>query len=107
MIDVTEQNFQEVLGSKKITLLQFSAEWCGPCKMLSPIVKKVSEENEGKDLTIGKVNVDSDAPVAARFNVRNIPTLIYLDEKGEVLFKSVGAQEQKTIQSKLDELLNN
>lgn len=106
MIEITENNIEEVLGSKKITLLQFSAEWCGPCKMLSPIVKKVSEENEGKDLTIGKVNVDSDGPVAARFNVRNIPTLIYLDENGKELFKSVGMQDKNTIQSKLDELLN-
>jgi thioredoxin 1 len=105
MIEVTENNIEKVLGSKKITLLQFSAEWCNPCKMLSPIVKKISEENEGKDLNIGKINVDSDGPVAARFNVRNIPTLIYLNKDGEVVDRMVGQQPKETIQAKLDELL--
>ncbi len=75
-LEVNNDNVEQVLGTKKVTLLQFSAEWCGPCKMLSPIISKLSEELQGKDVTIGKVNVDENPELGALYMVRNIPTVI-------------------------------
>jgi thioredoxin 1 len=105
MIEVTHENLDTVLTKKKITLLQFSAMWCGPCKMLTPIILKVSEENEGKDVTIGKVNVDTESVIGAKFGVRNIPTIIYLKDGVEV-DRTTGLKSQVDIQSKIDALLN-
>ena len=102
MIDIEKNDIKDVLESKKPTLLQFSADWCGPCKMLSPIVKGLSEENNG--IVFRKINVDNDSETAIKFNVRNIPTLIYL-KNGEVVDRMVGAQPKDAIQAKLDELL--
>lgn len=88
IIKITKDNFEEkVLNSQEKVLLDFWATWCGPCKMLAPVLDEIAEENEG--LTIGKINVDEEPELAIRYNVASIPTLLVM-EKGEPLSKMIG-----------------
>ena len=88
VITVTSQNFEaEVAASDKTVLIDFWASWCGPCRMLSPIVDEIAEERT--DIKVGKINVDEEPELAGRFGVMSIPTLVVL-VGGEVKNKSVG-----------------
>ena len=88
VINVTKDNFEEkVVNAQGKVLLDFWATWCGPCRMVAPIVEEIAAENA--DLTVGKVNVDEEMELAVKFGIVSIPTLIVL-EKGEVVNKAVG-----------------
>lgn len=88
VLRVTKENFeQEVLKSEKTVLVDFYADWCGPCKMLSPIVDAVAEERN--DIKIVKVNIDADSELAVKYRVMTIPTLVVL-ENGEEVTRSSG-----------------
>ena len=103
-VEITDANFEElVMGSDKPVVLDFWAEWCGPCRMLTPIVEKMSDDYEGKAV-IGKVNVDQNPEVSAKFGVRNIPTVLFIKD-GEVADKSVGAVPEAALTDKLDKLV--
>jgi thioredoxin 1 len=103
-LEITDANFEElVLKSDKPVLVDFWAEWCGPCRMLGPIVDEMHGEYEGKAI-IGKVNVDENPNVASQFGIRNIPTIIFV-KNGEVADKSVGAVPKNQLTTKLDALL--
>lgn len=103
-IEVTEANFEEVvLKSDKPVLVDFWAEWCGPCRMISPIVEELSKEYEGKAL-VTKVDVDNANEIAMKFGIRNIPTILFI-KNGEVVDKLVGATQKSTLAAKIDALL--
>ncbi len=103
-IEITDANFEEVvLKSNKPVLVDFWAEWCGPCRMIGPIVEEMSSEYEGKAI-IGKVNVDLNPGVSAQFGVRNIPTILFI-KNGEVADKSVGAVPKAQLVAKLDAIM--
>ena len=103
-LEITDSNFDElVLKSDKPVVVDFWAEWCGPYRMIGPLINEMSKDYEGKAL-IGKVNVDLNANVSAQFGVRSIPTVLFI-KNGEVVDKSVGAVPKSTLESKLEALL--
>jgi thioredoxin 1 len=103
-LEITDANFDEVvLKSDKPVLLDFWAEWCPPCRMISPSVEEISKEYEGKAI-VGKVNVDFNPGIATRFGIRNIPVLLYF-KNGEVVDKQVGAVPKSILAGKLSKQL--
>ena len=103
-IEITDANFNEILNTDKPVLVDFWAEWCGPCKMIGPIVKQLAGEYEGKAV-IGKVNVDENPNTAAQFGIRSIPTLLVF-KGGEIVDKQIGAVPKAVLAGKLDAQLN-
>lgn len=100
-IEITDANFEElVLKSDKPVLVDFWAEWCGPCRMVGPVVEELAKEYEGRAV-IGKVDVDSNSAISAQFGIRNIPTLLYF-KNGQVVDKQVGVVPKAALASKLD-----
>lgn len=103
-IHVDDNNFDEVvLKSDKPVMVDFWAEWCGPCRMIAPFVEEISTEYEGKAVVV-KCDVDSSPSVAAKFGIRNIPTVLFF-KNGEVADKQVGAVPKSNFSSKLDALI--
>ena len=97
--EITNENFEkEILQSDKIALVDFYADWCGPCKMMSPVVEEIARENS--DITVGKVNVDSSAELALKFGVMSIPTLIAFKD-GKILNQMVGYSQKDEVLSML------
>jgi thioredoxin 1 len=107
-VEVTTENFEKVLKEKNITLLDFWAPWCGPCKMLGPVIDSLYEDNKEKNVTIGKVNVDEYGTIAAKYGIRSIPTIIFLKDGVEIEgTKLVGPKSKGEFQSVIDDLLKN
>ena len=103
-LEITDANFEElVVNSDKPVMIDFWAVWCGPCRMIAPIVEEMSGEYEGKAV-IGKVDVDSNPGVAQKYGIRNIPTVLFV-KNGEIADKQVGAVPKQVLTAKLDALL--
>lgn len=100
VLTITKQNFEtEVIHSEKTVLLDFWAEWCGPCRMVSPIVDEIAEETD--NLKVGKINVDDEAELAQKFGIMSIPTLILMKNGAEVK-RLVGARSKSELLSWID-----
>ncbi|MEM9676155.1 MAG: thioredoxin [Cyclobacteriaceae bacterium] len=99
-VEITDSNFSEVVNSDKPVLVDFWAEWCGPCKMIAPVVDELASDYDGKAV-VGKVDVDSNPEVAGKFGIRSIPTLLVF-KNGEVVDKQVGAVNKSILSQKLD-----
>lgn len=93
-IMIGKNNFEEIKQNDKPVLIDFYANWCGPCKILSPIIDEIADERE--DIIVGKINVDSEPELAEKFGVFSIPTLVILKE-GEVVHQSAGARPKAQI----------
>ncbi len=103
-IEVTDANFDEiVLKSDKPVIVDFWAEWCGPCRMVGPIISELSQEYNGKAL-FTKLDVDSNPGVSAKFGIRNIPTVLFF-KNGEIADKQVGAVPKSNLEAKLQVLI--
>jgi len=102
--EFTDTNFQEsALDSDQLVVVDFWAEWCGPCRLVSPIIDELSKDYDGKAV-IGKVNVDHNSGVASKYNVRSIPTILFL-KNGEVVDKQVGATTKAALEQKITSLM--
>tara|TARA_B100000768_G_C11255647_1_gene366268 strand:+ start:932 stop:1249 length:318 start_codon:yes stop_codon:yes gene_type:complete len=103
-LEITSANFEEtVLKSEKPVLVDFWAEWCGPCRMVGPIVDELHTDYEGKAV-VGKVNVDDQQEIAAQYGIRNIPTILFF-KNGEMVDKNVGVAPKADLAKKIDALL--
>ena len=100
---ITDANFNDILAEGKPVLVDFWAPWCGPCRMLSPIVEELAKEYEGKAI-VAKCNVDEAQEVPMKFGIRNIPTILFF-KNGELADKVVGAAPKSDIAKKLEALL--
>jgi len=98
-LEITDASFREVISSDKPVLVDFWATWCGPCKMLGPIIEDIATEFEGKAI-VGKVDVDNNQEVSMEFGIRNIPTVLIF-KNGEVVDKFVGVTPKEVISEKL------
>lgn len=99
VVKVTKENFDEIKRSEGKVLLDFYADWCGPCRMMSPIVDEIAEERA--DVVVGKINIDEQPELAEAFEVFSIPTLVIM-QGGEVLEKSAGARPKGQLLAMLD-----
>lgn len=103
-LELTDANFEELaVQSDKPVVVDFWAEWCGPCRMVAPVVEELSKDYEGKAI-IGKVDVDTNNEISAKYGIRNIPTILFL-KNGEVVDKQVGAAPKAALAEKLEKLL--
>ena len=102
-LEGTDANFEELVNAGKPMVLDFWAEWCGPCRMVSPIIDELATEYEGK-VTIGKMDVDNNNDVVAQFGIRNIPTVLFFKD-GKLVDKQVGAAQKSAFVAKIDALL--
>lgn len=99
VLTITNENFQkEVMESEKTVLLDFWAAWCGPCRMVSPIIDEIAEELDS--IKVGKINVDEQPELASKFQVMSIPTLVVI-KNGQIVDKAIGAQPKSQILSML------
>tara|TARA_Y100000589_G_scaffold304309_1_gene317360 strand:+ start:4476 stop:4793 length:318 start_codon:yes stop_codon:yes gene_type:complete len=103
-VELTDANFEDLaVKSDKPVVVDFWAEWCGPCRMVAPVVEELSKDYEGKAI-VGKVDVDANNEISAKYGIRNIPTILFI-KNGEVVDKQVGAAPKAALAEKLDKLL--
>ena len=103
-VEITDANFDQLVAKSEVpVLVDFWAEWCGPCRMVGPVVEELSNDYAGKAI-VGKLNVDHNANVSSMFGVRNIPTILFF-KGGQVVDKQVGAVPKSVLDAKLKALL--
>ena len=102
-LEITDSNFQEILAEGKPVVMEFWAPWCGPCKMVGPIIDELATEYERK-VIIGKCDVDENGDVAAEYGIRNIPTVLFF-KNGELVDKQVGSAPKSAYVAKIEAIL--
>ena len=100
---ITSENFEALLNTGKPMVLDFWATWCGPCRMVGPLIEQLAQEYDGHAI-IGKCDVDEDDELSARFGIRNIPTILFIKD-GQVVDKQVGAASKAVLEEKLKGIL--
>jgi thioredoxin 1 len=103
VVTITEGNFNEVINSDKLTIIDFWAEWCSPCRMVSPIIDSLAEEF-GDDIVVAKCDVDDLGFVAEKYGIRNIPAVLFIQD-GEVVDRIIGANPKEKYVTKINSLI--
>ena len=104
VVNLNDGNFEEFLSKEQPILVDFWAEWCGPCKMLTPVIEELSNDFAGKAI-VAKVNVDESPGIAQKYSIRSIPSLLFFYE-GEVKHQLVGVASKQDIASAIEKLIN-
>jgi|WetSurMetagenome_2_1015567.scaffolds.fasta_scaffold1132713_2 thioredoxin 1 len=104
-IVITDSSFDELLNAGQPLVVDFWAEWCGPCKMIAPVVEELADEYSGK-VNIGKMDVDENNEISSRYGIRNIPTILFF-KNGQLIDKQVGATQKSALAQKIEALLKN
>jgi len=104
ILKLTDADFDTQVKAQPLMIVDFWAEWCGPCRMIAPVLEELAAEYADR-LAVGKVNVDEDRQIAARFGIRSIPTLLFFRD-GARIDQVVGAHSKSAIKAKIDQLLN-
>ena len=102
-LEITDSNFNDVISKNKTVLVDFWAEWCGPCRMIGPVIEELANEYEGKAI-IGKLDIDSNQESSVKYGVRSIPTILTFKD-GEIIDRQVGAVPKKTLTNVIDSQL--
>ncbi|MFI3333592.1 MAG: thioredoxin [Rikenellaceae bacterium] len=102
-LTITKENFEELIAGDKPVVIDFWAEWCGPCRNIAPIIEELADEYEGK-VAIGKCDVEENDDIVGKYGVRNIPTVIFI-KNGELVDKQVGAASKDAFKAKIEKLL--
>ena len=99
-IEITDDNFEEIINTGGILVIDFQAEWCGPCKIVGPIVDELADEFKGK-VVIGKINVDKNPTISAKFGIRSIPTILFF-KNTKMVDKQTGAVQKSVLVDKIN-----
>ena len=102
-LEITDENIKEIISSGKPVVIDFWAEWCGPCRMVGPMVEELAKEYDGK-VVIGKMNVDNNVDTPIEYGIRNIPTILFFKD-GQLVDKQVGAVQKAVLSAKVEALL--
>jgi thioredoxin 1 len=102
-LEITDGNIKEIINNGKPVVIDFWAEWCGPCLMVGPIVEELAKDYDGK-IVVGKMNVDENADTPVKYNIRNIPTILFF-KNGQLVDKQIGATQKAILASKFEALL--
>ncbi|MFI3278770.1 MAG: thioredoxin [Rikenellaceae bacterium] len=102
-VQITNENFETLISGAQPVVIDFWAEWCGPCRTISPIIEELAMEYDGR-IIVGKCDVEDNDDIVSRFGIRNIPTIIML-KGGEIVDKHVGAASKDALKAKLEMLL--
>jgi thioredoxin 1 len=103
VIEITDANFSDVTGQSGLSMVDFWAVWCGPCRMVAPIVEQLADDYAGQ-VTVGKLDVDNNQRSAAQFNVRSIPTILFFKD-GQVVDQVIGAVPRPALEAKIKQHL--
>lgn len=103
ILEITDSNFDKWLNAPEPLVVDFWAEWCGPCKMMGPVVDELAESYSGR-VNIGKLDVDENSEISNRFGIRNIPTVLFF-KNGQLVDKQVGATQKSALAQKVEALL--
>nr|WP_096258290.1 thioredoxin [Lebetimonas natsushimae] len=103
-LEITKENFEDIVKNNKLVVVDFWAPWCGPCRMVAPIIEELAEEYKDKGVAVGKINTDEQQELAIQFGIRSIPTVLFIKD-GEVVDAMIGAAPKAMYEEKINTLL--
>ena len=103
-VELTKENFADIIKNAKVAVVDFWAPWCGPCRMIAPIIEELAEEYKDKGVVVGKVNTDEQQELAMQFGIRSIPTVLFF-KNGELVDQMIGAAPKTFYEEKIKALL--